>query len=234
MAQGDLKVLGLFSSPFAIRVRMVLEQKGLTYEYLEEDLSNKSELLLKHNPIYKKVPVLIHGDRSICESLVILQYIDENWSGIGPPLLPADPYERAIARFWAAYIDEKFLQSFLGILKAGTEETKAEKIADSIGALKQLEEVFKKCSAGTGNGFFGGDTIGFIDVTLGSQLAWMKAIEKISGAKLLDETEIPLLMEWVKRFLAVDFVKSIMPNVERVEKFGRVLQATIWKVDSAK
>jgi len=213
---------------------MVLEQKGLSYEYLEEDLNNKSELLLKHNPIYKKVPVLIHGDRSICESLVILQYIDENWSGIGSSLLPADPYERAIARFWAAYIDEKFVQSFLGILKAGTKETKAEKIADSIGALKQLEDVFKKCSAGTGKEFFGGDTIGFIDVTLGSQLAWIKAIENISGAKLLDETKIPLLMEWVKRFFVVDFVKSILPNVERVEEFGRALQATKWKVDSAK
>ncbi|XP_078175849.1 putative glutathione S-transferase GSTU6 isoform X9 [Carex rostrata] len=234
MAQGDLKVLGLFSSPFAIRVRMVLEQKGLTYEYLEEDLSNKSELLLKHNPIYKKVPVLIHGDRSICESLVILQYIDENWSGIGPPLLPADPYERAIARFWAAYIDEKFVESFWGILKACTEEAKAEKIADSIGALKQLEEVFKKCSAGTGKGFFGGDTIGFIDVTFGSQLAWMKALEKISGAKLLDETKIPLLMEWVKHFLAIDFMKSILPDVERVAEYGRELQATIWKADSVK
>jgi len=234
MAEGDLKLLGFFTSPFAIRVRMVLEQKGLSYDYLEEDLTNKSELLLKHNPIYKKVPVLIHGDRSICESLVILQYIDENWSGSGPPLLPADPYERAIARFWAAYIDEKFVESFWGILKAGREETKAEKIADSISVLKQLEEVFKKCSAGTGKGFFGGDTIGFIDVTLGSQLAWMKAIEKISGAKLLDETKIPLLMEWVNRFLDIDFVKSILPNVERVAEVGRVFQATIWKDDLAK
>ncbi|XP_078175833.1 putative glutathione S-transferase GSTU6 isoform X7 [Carex rostrata] len=234
MAEGDLKLLGFFTSPFAIRVRMVLEQKGLSYEYLEEDLTNKSELLLKHNPIYKKVPVLIHGDRSICESLVILQYIDENWSGSGPPLLPADPYERAIARFWAAYIDEKFVPSFWGILKADTEETKAENIADSFGALKQLEGVFKKCSVGTGKGFFGGDTIGFIDVTLGSQLSWIKAVEKISGVKLLDETKIPLLMEWEKRFLAIDFGKNTLPNVGKVEEYGRLLQATIWKVDSAK
>ncbi|XP_078175759.1 putative glutathione S-transferase GSTU6 isoform X2 [Carex rostrata] len=234
MAEGDLKLLGTWSSPFATRIKMVLQQKGLSYVYLEQDLKNKGELLLKHNPIYKKVPVLVHGDRNICESLVILQYIDENWSSTGPPLLPADPYERAMARFWAAYIDEKFVGSFWGILKAATEEAKAEKIADSFGVLKQLEGVFKKCSAGTGKGFFGGDTIGFIDVTLGSQLSWIKAVEKISGVKLLDKTKIPLLMEWEKRFLAVDFVKNTLPNVEKVVEYGRLLQATTWKVTPAK
>ena len=78
MAECELKLLGAWFSTPTIRVRMMLEQKGLSYEYLEQDLMNKSELLLKHNPIHKKVPVLIHNDRSICESLVILEYIDEN------------------------------------------------------------------------------------------------------------------------------------------------------------
>jgi glutathione S-transferase len=230
MAEIDLKLLGTWVSPFVIRVRMVLEQKGLSYEYLEQDLVNKSELLLKHNPIHKKVPVLIHGDRTICESLVILQYIDENWSGIGPPVLPADPYERAVARFWATYIDDKLASSFIGILKAATEETKAEKIADFLDALEQLEGAFKKCSAG--KDFFGGDSIGFLDVTLGCYLIHIKVAEKISGAKLLDETKIPLLIEWEKHFLAVDFVKRLLPSVERLEELARMVRATKWNVAS--
>ncbi|XP_078151461.1 putative glutathione S-transferase GSTU6 [Carex rostrata] len=229
MAEGDLKLLGTWPSPFAIRVRMVLEQKGLSYEYLEQDLKNKSELLLKHNPIHKKVPVLIHGDQTICESLVILQYIDENWSGIGSPVLPADPYERAVARFWASYIDNKFFSSLVGMLKATTEETKAEKITDTLSALEQLED-FKKCYAG--KLFFGGDSIGFVDVTLGCQITWVKAAEKILGVKLLDETKMPLLVEWEKRFLAADFVKRVIPSVERVEQHVRVRRATIWNVTS--
>jgi len=101
----DLKLLGLPLSPFVISVRMALNIKGVSYEYVDEDPSNKSELLLKSNPVHKKVPVLIHNGKPICESLVILQYVDELFAGRS--ILPTDPYERATARFWAAYAGDK-------------------------------------------------------------------------------------------------------------------------------
>ena len=47
----------------------------------------ESELLLQHNPILKKIPVLIHaGQYSILKSSIILDYIEQKW--LDNPLLP--------------------------------------------------------------------------------------------------------------------------------------------------
>lgn len=111
MGGSDVKLLGYWESPYVTRVQVALNLKSVQYEFIEENLLNKSELLLKSNPVHKKIPVLIHGDDPICESLIIVQYIDEVWTD-SPSILSSDPYDRAMSRFWAAYLDEKVLLIF--------------------------------------------------------------------------------------------------------------------------
>ena len=107
---GEVVLLDFWPSRYGMRVRIALAEKGIKYEYKEEDLKNKSLLLLEMNPINKKIPVLIHNGKPVCESLIIVQYIDEVWND-KCPLLPSDPYQRAQARFWADFVDKKVLPS---------------------------------------------------------------------------------------------------------------------------
>lgn len=104
-------LLDSYPSMFGMRVRIALAEKGIEYEYKEEDLTNKSPLLLEMNPVHKKIPVLIHNGRPVCESLIAVQYIDEVWRHESP-FLPSDPYQRAQARFWTDYVDKKVFISF--------------------------------------------------------------------------------------------------------------------------
>lgn len=91
-------LLDSWPSPFGMRLRIALPEKGADYEYMEEELWNKSPLLLQSNAIHEKIVVLIHKGKPVCESLVALQYVDEVWPGKSP-LLPSDPCARAHARF---------------------------------------------------------------------------------------------------------------------------------------
>ena len=107
-AAAAVRVLGFSPSPFVTRVLVALKLKGVEYELLEEKVGTKSELLLRSNPIHKKVPVLLHHGKPISESLIIVEYIDEVWASNGAPtILPRDPHDRAVQRFWAQYIDDK-------------------------------------------------------------------------------------------------------------------------------
>ncbi|KAK2368581.1 glutathione S-transferase [Trifolium repens] len=72
----EVVLLDSWASMYGMRVRIALAEKGVQYEYKEQILINKSPLLLQMNPIHKKIPVLIHNVKTICESAIIVQYID--------------------------------------------------------------------------------------------------------------------------------------------------------------
>lgn len=100
-----VQLVGFWVSPFVHRVKWGMKLKGIEFEYIEEDIFNRSPLLSEVNPVTGKVPVLIHNGNPLPESSIILEYLDEVWSHA--PLLPIDAYQRARSRFWAKFADQK-------------------------------------------------------------------------------------------------------------------------------
>jgi glutathione S-transferase len=229
-SEGDVKVLGTVVSPFALRVRMALYLKGVSYEYLEQDLFDKGELLVASNPVHKKVPVLIHGGKPVCESLAIVQYVDEFWAGTSS-ILPADPYHRAVARFWAAYVDDKVFPAWIGILRAATEEERDEKLAATLAVVAPMEDAFTAWS--DGKAFFsGGDSVGYLDLALGCQLFWLEALRSMFGVTVIDAGRTPRLAAWAEGFLETKAAKAVAPPANSMEEYAGKLRA-IWAAAAA-
>ncbi|KAG6525355.1 glutathione S-transferase U17-like [Zingiber officinale] len=213
----EVKLLGKWPCPYVLRARVALQLKKVEYEYLEEELGGKSELLLKSNPVHKKIPVLIHRGRPLCESLIIVQYIDEAWLA-APGLLPASTHDRAFHRFWAAYFDDK-LSPLLTRLRNGERGRANEEAAEGV---KLLEEAFVRLSEG--KGFFGGDEIGYLDITIGCHLGWIRVTERLMGFKLIEEAKVPALAGWAERFCAHEAVQGIMPETEKLMEIFQLAQ----------
>ncbi|KAI4384252.1 hypothetical protein MLD38_002430 [Melastoma candidum] len=222
MAAEDAKILGTWSSPFVMRTMIALNLKGVEYQMIEETASPKSELLLKVNPVYKKIPVLIHANRPVCESLITVQYIDEAWSS-GPTILPSDPYERAMARFWGAYIDDEWFPAFHGVSKMKGEEARKASLERVLEGVQLLEGAYLNFSKG--KPFFGGDRIGYLDIAFGCFLGWIRFKENKYGIKILGEDKVPGLAKWAERFCLETAVKDLMPDAEKLAGFSKVLAA---------
>ncbi|CAI8595288.1 unnamed protein product [Vicia faba] len=197
-------------SPFGMRLRITLAQKGIEYEYKDEDLQNKSPLLLQMNPIHKKIPVLIHNGKPICESLIAVQYIDEVWNDKSP-LLPSDPYQRSQARFWADFVDKKVYENGRNLVwtKNGEEKEAAKK--EFIEALKLLEQELGDKS------YFGGEKLGYVDVALIPFYTWFKGYETFGNINI--EKECPKFIDWAKRCIEIESVSKSIPDQDKVYQF---------------
>ncbi|XP_052192142.1 probable glutathione S-transferase [Diospyros lotus] len=206
MAGADLKLLGAEESLFTCRIVWALKLKGVDYEFVKEDLSNKSPLLLQLNPIYKKVPVLLHHGKPICESLLILEYIDEVWKD--HPILPQDPLHRAYARFWAKLVDQKFLEASLMAFHSSSGEEKAKGVESAGEVLELLEAEIK------GKKFFGGEKVGFLDLVVGWIAYWHPFVEEVGGFKAVDSTKYPSFVSWIHNFLQLPLIRDSLPPPE--------------------
>src|SRR3990167_10490441 len=80
---------------YSHRVRIVLAEKGVSYEVVNIDPRGKPEDLLELNP-YGNVPTLVDRELALYEANIITEYLDERFPH--PPLMPVYPVARAKAR----------------------------------------------------------------------------------------------------------------------------------------
>lgn len=88
-------------------------------------MKNKSSELLEISP-YGKVPVLVDNNRSIYESAIINEYLEEAYPD--PPLMPEEPFARAQARIWTDYSASQFNTALRKVYRAETPEETAENL----------------------------------------------------------------------------------------------------------
>lgn len=217
----SLKLFGSWASSYTHRVQLGLRLKGLEFDYAEEDLGNKSDALLRHNPVYKKVPVLVHDGRALAESIIILQYLDDAWPA-SRPLLPADPLDRALARFWCHFADDK-LGPAVGAVFASTGEEQEAAVRQVHENLALIEAELRE-GAFKGRRFFGGDEVGLLDVVLGCGSYWLAVFEEVTGVRLVDAEAFPLFHAWLRDFEAQDEVRETIPAVDRLLEYARGLR----------
>ena len=92
-------------SPFCRKIRLVLAEKKIEVELVEEKTWERRIDFLRLNPA-GKVPVLRMDDLVLAESSAIFEYLEEVYPD--PPLLPQTPAERAEARRLEGWFDDKF------------------------------------------------------------------------------------------------------------------------------
>ncbi|KAK7294586.1 hypothetical protein RJT34_17475 [Clitoria ternatea] len=202
-SEEEVTLLGVVGSPFLCRVQIALKLKGVEYKYVEDNLNNKSDLLLKYNPVYKKVPVLVHNEKPISESLVILEYIDDTWKH--NPILPAQPYQRALARFWSNFIDDKCVAPAWKSVFLVDEKEKEKAGEELFEALKFLENELK-------DKYFGGEEIGFVDIAA----VFIPIVQEVAGLQLFTSEKFPKLFKWSQDFHNHPIVEENLPPKDQL------------------
>ena len=90
---------------YSHRVRMVLAEKGVTFDVIDIDTNKKNEDLAEVNP-YHSVPTLLDRELVLYEANVIMEYLDERFPH--PPLLPVYPVQRALSRLWITRVENEW------------------------------------------------------------------------------------------------------------------------------
>ena len=198
----ELQIISATVCPYAQRTRMVLHEKELDFEVVEIDLKNKPDWFNDVSP-YSKVPVLRHDGRTIYESAVINEYLEEVFQS--PPMMPDDAAGRALARIWIEYCNSQFCSLFYKVLLSQDAVEQKELAEKLIGVLHFIENEGLQKLQGDGD-YWMGDAPGLVDFTFFPFFERFPALTHYRGISMPEECQ--RLINWIevmsKRSSAVD------------------------------
>ena len=130
-------VMTLYSRPddlYSHRVRIVLAEKGVTFDLVDVQSSSKAmEELAEFNP-YCTVPTLVDRDLVLYQSEIIMEYLDERFPH--PPLLPVYPVAKGRSRLMIHRVNNDWYSLMDKLLDPNTYVSEIEhiknKLVDSI------------------------------------------------------------------------------------------------------
>jgi len=111
-----MKLIGSNSSPYVRKVRIVMSEKKLDYEFVLEDVWAADTTIAQSNPLGKVPCLVMEGGEALFDSRVIVEYLD-TLSPVGK-LIPAVGRERAEVKTWEALADGVMDASILARMEA--------------------------------------------------------------------------------------------------------------------
>ena len=179
----SLKLISHKLCPYVQRAVIALTEKGVAFERVDIDLSNKPDWFLTISPL-GKTPVLQVGDIPIFESAVILEYLEETQPR---PLHSADPLIRAEHRAWIEF-GSVVLNDIAGFYAAPDEVTFKAKTS-------QLEQRFARLETrAKAEPWFDGESFSLVDAVFGPVFRYFDVFDEIADFGILAGK--PKLARW--------------------------------------
>jgi glutathione S-transferase len=173
--------------PFVQRAAIALAEKGVEFERINVDLSNKPDWFLAISPL-GKVPLLKAGDAVIFESAVILEYLEETQPN---PLHPVDALQRAEHRAWMEF-GSSILMDLWNFYTAMDDATFQAKSKQLTGKFQRLEQRLEQ-RLGEGP-YFDGARFSLVDAVFGPVFRYFDVFDRIADFGMLSGK--PKLAAW--------------------------------------
>ncbi len=172
-----MKLIGSLTSPYVRKVRIVMAEKKLDYQFVLEDVW-ASDAIMKMNPLGKVPCLVMEGQDSISgavfDSRVIVEYVD-TLSPVGK-LIPERGRERTEVRTWEALADGLLDAAILARMEqTWSGRTEAQRSAAWIDRqLEKMEAALKAMSLGLGEKpWCSGNHFSLADIATGCALAYL-------------------------------------------------------------